>query len=225
MMRTHIQHGEGPCGLPLMKFTLTYEGELKSNDKPKSKWEIRKQIHPQLNELWSTNPTLKQVRRGRRIPKDGYFQLEAHHSLPQAELHSPIRENEIDLCAPVVRGGRQFWPLIRESYALTCALRILFLRAEEPGRIYQGGDIDNRLKTLLDALAVPRDDTHVIADASLDDPIYCLLEDDALIIGLDIATHRLLAPKSVSKHEVKLIIEVDVRVSQSRIYNHPFLGD
>jgi hypothetical protein len=35
-------------GTSLMKFTLTYDGELKSNGDPKIKWEIRKRFHPQL---------------------------------------------------------------------------------------------------------------------------------------------------------------------------------
>jgi len=38
-----------------------------------------------------------------------------------------------------------------------CGIRVLFLRREPPGRVYQGGDIDGRLKTPFDALAVPQE--------------------------------------------------------------------
>jgi hypothetical protein len=35
-------------------------------------------------------------------------------------------------------------------------LNILFLRADIPGKVVQSGDIDNRLKTLFDALRMPQ---------------------------------------------------------------------
>jgi hypothetical protein len=35
---------------------------------------------------------------------------------------------------------------------LICRLAITFLRREDPGAVVHGGDIDNRLNTLLDAL-------------------------------------------------------------------------
>jgi hypothetical protein len=41
---------------------------------------------------------------------------------------------------------------VRNSFALHCGLKVLFLRKEPPGKVYQGGDIDGRIKTLLDAL-------------------------------------------------------------------------
>ncbi len=106
--------------------------------------------------------------------------------------------------------GLSFFPLVRERTALKCALKIAFLRTEEPGRIYQGGDIDNRLKTLLDALSVPQHDEQVVGNLS---PIYCLLEDDSLITRLEIQTHRLLGKPNATKHDVHLLIEVDVRVT------------
>jgi UPF0288 family protein (methanogenesis marker protein 3) len=115
-------------------------------------------------------------------------------------------------------------PLVRDSFALKCGLKILFLRKEDPGRVFQGGDMDNRLKTLFDALAIPNKQ-QIVNDAGTTDPINCLLEDDRLITKVEIDTHRLLSRPNASKHEVHLVIEVDVRVSNSRTYNHPFLGD
>jgi hypothetical protein len=100
----------------------------------------------------------------------------------------------------------------------------LFLRKEDAGRVYQGGDLDNRLKTLFDALAVPPLD-QAISDQSISDPIYCLLEDDALIMGINVQTHRLLARPNVDKSNVLLVIDVDVRVVRLRGYNVMFVGD
>jgi hypothetical protein len=100
----------------------------------------------------------------------------------------------------------------------------MFLRKESPGKIYQGGDLDNRLKTLFDALAIPNVD-QIIRGDDFESPIYCLLEDDSLIASLSVETHRLLSQPNASDHEVRLLIEVDVRVTNSRFYNQAFLGD
>ena len=46
--------------LPIMKFTLTFEGDLPASGnkpKPDAVWRIRKAIHPQLCELFATHPT------------------------------------------------------------------------------------------------------------------------------------------------------------------------
>jgi hypothetical protein len=112
---------------------------------------------------------------------------------------------------------------VRDSLALRCGLKILFLRKEPPGRVYQGGDIDNRLKTLFDSLSVPNRDQAV--DERSDEPIHCLLENDALITRIDVDTQRWLIHPRASKHQVLLAIEVDVRVTDSRLYNQPFLGE
>jgi hypothetical protein len=99
-----------------------------------------------------------------------------------------------------------------------------FLAQGKPRQSISRGDIDNRLKTLFDALAVPNQD-QIVADPDVADPVYCLLEDDSLIAGLSVETHRLLTRPDSSQHEVRLVIEVDVRVARSRIYNQHFLGD
>jgi hypothetical protein len=86
------------------------------------------------------------------------------------------------------------------------------------------GALDNRLKTLFDALSVPNQD-QIVDDPSISSPVYCLLEDDALVSGLTIETHRLLSSPCTGKNEVRLLIEVDVKVIHPHLYNHLFLGD
>ena len=193
-----------------------------ANGNPTKKQAIREQFHPQLRELWDTHPSLLALKGRRFVPLEeniGQLHYDHHHSkkIPEAKPVTVARGgqrdvlvDQIDLCEPVIKRGLTFVPLVRERTALRCALKITFLRMEEPGRIYQGGDIDNRLKTLLDALAVPQHDEQVVGNLS---PVYCLLEDDSLISGLDIQTHRLLAKPNATKHDVHLLIEVDVRVT------------
>jgi hypothetical protein len=217
-----IRIGDGAFGAPAMKFTLLYEGELRSNDDYRRKWEIRKYVHPQLEDLWRIDQGLVTVRKNRIIPKASYFLTEMHHDLPEG-VQAPV-EDGMDLLIPIIRGNRQFFPLVRNSLDLRCGLKITFLRKEEPGRIYQGGDLDNRLKTLFDALSVPTNE-QIAEDPSIGDPIYCLLEDDGLISRIDVETGKLLAQPNATKHDVRLIVEVNVRVAHARLYNQVFLGD
>ncbi len=90
-------------------------------------------------------------------------------------------------------------------------------------RVYQSGDLDGRMKTLLDALAMPQHKEQVLGQTTKLNPIFCLLEDDALVSGLEIESERLLTDKSNASFYlsppdyVRLNIEVDVRVRQARI--------
>jgi hypothetical protein len=213
----------GALGAPAMKFTLTYDGELRSNGDPRQKWEIRKYLHPQLDELWRIDPALVRLLKFRYVPQGGYWHSEMHHSVMDERKPAEPDPTSIDLCKPIERENRQFVPIVRDSLLLKCGLKITFLRKEEPGRLYQAGDLDNRLKTLFDALSIPNKE-QIVDDPTMVGPIYTLLEDDALITKLDVETHRLLSRPNASKHEVRLIIEVTVSVTESRLYNQPFLG-
>jgi hypothetical protein len=98
------------------------------------------------------------------------------------------------------------------------------MRKEPPGGVYQGGDIDGRIKTLLDALAMPQHLEQVPFDPDAPNPTHCLLEDDSMVSGLDVQTERLLTDQNHPKDYVRLVIQVDVRVRQATIYNQSFLG-
>jgi hypothetical protein len=101
----------------------------------------------------------------------------------------------------------------------------LFLRHEPPGKVYQGGDMDGRIKTLLDGLAMPQHKEQVqAAPAGTPDLVYCLLEDDSMLSGLSVESDRLWGSAAQPKDYVKLTIEVDIRVKQATIYNTSFLG-
>jgi hypothetical protein len=209
-----------------MRFTLTYDGKLRADGRPKHKWEIRQHISPQLKELWKVSPALQYLRKNKLVPLvPGFIIPVVHHTVDLTnDSERAAREGWLDVCGTIKVKGRSFLPLIRDSLALHCGLKILFLRKEEPGRlIQQGGDLDNRLKTLFDALSMPNED-QIIGDSAGEEPIHCLMENDRLVSGCSIETQRLLS-KNASKNDVRLVIEVDVRVTQSRAYNQPLLGD
>jgi hypothetical protein len=229
-----LHWGYGVFGTPFMKFTLTYEGSLPSSgnkSRPEVKWAIRKAIHPQLKDLWTSHPALRAVEDNRHFPKIGGATLtQVHHQHGGAVL--PVRTSNfgaaqefLDLCAPIDKHGAWFRPLVRETYALHCGLEILFLRKEQPGKVYQGGDLDGRIKTIIDSLTMPQHSEQVTERTSTKaDPVYCLMEDDSLVSGVHVESERLLTDQSHAKDYVKLVIEVDVRVRQATIYNQSFLG-
>ncbi len=87
-------------------------------------------------------------------------------------------------------------PLVSQKNAMHCALNVLLLKSEAPDALLNNrGDIDNRLKTLFDALRVPSKShmPKIAAETSKDEnPLYCLLQDDSLVTDLRIRSDRLL---------------------------------
>jgi hypothetical protein len=184
-----------------MDFRLIYQGRLpaasQSNTRLKDKQRIRKSLHPQLKELWRTSRHLRRYVEGRES------------NLPGARLLiDKISDN-------YARCGYRFMPLIGGGVGAgdACALNILFLRRDQPGNLVSGGgDIDNRIKVLLDALRMPQECKEVDGQtpSSDEDPFYCLLKDDSLITKLTITTDQLLTPLTTDEHihDVHLIISV-----------------
>jgi hypothetical protein len=219
--------------MPIMKFTLTYDGSLPSggnSSKAKALWAIRHHFHPQLVDLWDNHPALKST--ATEFPLSGGVLISGHHmhpgpvNPPWIGRPRPADEPDrgmLDLAAPIDKHGRLFKPLVRETFALHCGLKVLLLRQEQPGRVYQGGDIDGRIKTLLDALTMPQHKEQMKGDGEPPDLIHCLLEDDALVSGLSVETERLLGGNNPRDY-VKATIEVDVRARFTTIYNQAFLG-
>jgi hypothetical protein len=174
-----------------VEFTLTYRGPLRANGGPADKQHIRRVIHRQMKVLWQQLPLSDTAK---------YL------------VDGPPAEGTIALIQHI--GGFRVAPLVSPQLALVAELTITFLRPEEPGSlITQGGDIDNRLKTLLDALRMPK----VINELPPkevpqegEDPFFCLLEDDNLVTKLAVNTDRLLEIVN-DRSEVILIIHVQIK--------------
>jgi hypothetical protein len=188
-----------------MNFRLTYEGVLPSNGTPNEKQAIRLALHPQLAELWNQQPLQRLVKQNQLVP-----------------------DSVIQPSLAFDRGGYRFVPVVTTRLNLIAHLDILFLRPGNPGSlITQSGDIDNRLKTLFDALQIP--DANQIAAAPpgaahatrAAAPFFCLLEDDALITRVNVETDRLLTTDAagVGQARVFLVIHVTLRATQLANYN------
>ena len=126
-----------------------------------------------------------------------------------------------------VRCGYQFVPLVTQQLSLLCSLNILFLRPDVPGNTLQSGDLDNRIKTLLDALRLPTNADELggySKPGDDEDPFFCLLEDDCLVSQLAIETDILLEPtgKDFDKNDARLIITVKIRPYSVHMFNLQF---
>jgi len=182
-----LQPPEG--GIVEVEFRLVYTGPLQaqshSNARLDVKHAIRKQLHLQLKELW------------------------VQHRQFLTE------QNEEYFASIFERSGFRFVPLINRKQGKSCTLDILFLRRDSPGNLVEsGGDLDNRIKVLFDALRMARDRDELPKNAQPEqgeDPFHCLLEDDSLITSVNITTDRLLTPLRPDEHihEVVLIIKVE----------------
>jgi len=64
-----------------------------------------------------------------------------------------------------------------------------------------------------------------IAPKPIDEPFFCLLEQDSLITGVRVRTDRLLTVPGGNVHEVHLVIEVTVCVIRMSLDNLGFLGE
>ena len=179
-----------------MEFTLYYRGPLKANRGAKEKHTIRKHFHQQLKVLWNQKPL-------------NAFRDKLHDPLHKDQTINVLRE------IPPFR----FAPLVAERVSLIAELNITMLRPEPPGSIVtQGGDIDNRLKTLLDALKVPSSPGALPRQevpGPDEDPFYCLLEDDSLITRISVNTDRLL---EVGLAPSEAVILVHVVTKQIEVY-------
>ena len=177
-----------------MEFRLVYRGKLKGNGNVDEKHRIRQALHPQLATLWKQKP------------------LTDYHDL----LPGGKNENRSPFLRPL--GGFTFIPLVVSVADLIAEIDITFLRPEAPGSFVSsgGGDIDNRIKTLLDALRVPQNATELPRDAApseTENPFFCLLEDDCLITHLSVTTDRLL---ETAQHQLDVILMLHVRVKVTR---------
>lgn len=208
-----------------MEFRLTYQGELFSTQpddlskhkqtKREIKHHIRRHFHRQLKHLWQTTPSLKTGEE-----TSGYtFLVDGLIEYPKQDLESVAKRYSLY--------GFNFVPLVRSELKLMCGLDVLFLRPSIPGELYKG-DLDNRVKTLLDALRIPTAGEEYSERTPEQDekPFYCLLEDDKLITKLSVETDRLLDLPDIHEKTnapfASLVITVRLRPYDPNFLNFHF---
>jgi hypothetical protein len=177
-----------------VEFCLHYSGKLKSRDSAAGKHQIRQALHSQVKALCSSKSfavAFENDRKGTR---------------PEGEepLYTDI-------------GDKRYWFLISEHLATVVNLSITLLVPHEVGRIvHNGGDIDNRVKTLFDALRVPSLASEIPAGDSFDygtDGMYCLLQDDKLINRVTLRSYQNYAP--IDPETVMVLLEVETKITRA----------
>jgi hypothetical protein len=184
---------------------------------------IRRQLHHQLEALWSSETLLSEI-----IKVYGEQLLEAKWTDRRGAVEMPPEFNNsvryhYHYC--VRMGGYRFIPLVTRMLGLRCHLNVLLLRREEPGRILtSGGDLDNRVKILFDGLRMPhvaQELTGLTPPFKPDETCFCLLDDDSIVTKLSIETDRLLRPLRAgeNKNDVELTIRVRPQVVDPCVAN------
>lgn len=187
-------------------FRLTYDGNLFSNGDASHKHEIRKRFHKQLRRLWEVHPML---------------------SVWAGVDNKPAWQ---EIAEQYHCNGYRYVPLATEHHKLIVSLEILYLRTGHPGGVIRAADIDNRLKTLFDALRMPGPNADELGgyrtpDAD-EDPFFVLLEDDNLIGNVAVYTDTLLEPTPgmegrFMNNDARLVINVRL-VTNAPVMWSPF---
>ncbi|MCL2439175.1 MAG: hypothetical protein FWD15_01540 [Alphaproteobacteria bacterium] len=172
-----------------MKFKLIYSGELKINPKKRSK---------HINEIRKVlSPQLKRLT----------------EITPYSIIKEKLMKNERGVrCI----GGVKYFPIITPELNLLAELDIQILHPEllETPR----ADIDNRLKTLMDALKRPQS-SHEVCDDNKGKMMYTLLDDDHMVKGLSINTTHLLSSDykdGTHPDDYKLLVIITVAIKASK---------
>lgn len=195
-----------------VELRLTYAGPLLgasgSNTRAQHKHDIRCVFHQQLKRFWEQSHLLTR-RTGR------------------SEEYGPVAPYVDCVAEKYGFGGFRFAPLVTEELGVSCSLDILFLRPTAPGEILRGGDIDNRLKTLFDALRRPQNNQELAGNVpeNPEGPFFCLLEDDRLITRVSVETDSLLEPVGHNPNDVRLVISVKIMPYRSSLNNLDFIGN
>lgn len=232
--------GEPIEGEDVVEFRLLYSGRVLGSSKTDSraslKHEIRRIFHPQLRRLWHTNNNLLGIQQmiGRNHDLDqmhkNFDGTKASQRILDAKLRDHNRKVGSENNAFVSHGmellanewsrcGYRFIPLVTDKFSLRCSLDILFLRPEEPGLLIRSGDIDNRIKTVFDALRMPDtlSEAGGVGPQTGEDPFFCLMENDKLISEVRVTTDQLLLlpqEKELKANGAFLVISVSIKPTE-----------
>lgn len=200
----------------LMEFRLLYQGELlpsgNKNTRPAEKHAIRRVFHHQLRRQWAVHGGLNEQARSAGV-KCFLDQGLTMSTLPAME--ELVRRGIESIGQQWARFGYNFVPMVHDKSFVRCALDILILRPEDRKLIFCQGDLDGQVKTLFDALRMPRSKEELgkIGPQDDEDPFFCLLVDDNLISEVNVTSDQLLllpTEKELKPNDTFVVIHVKI---------------
>lgn len=180
-----------------MKFKLIYQGEVKIHPKKRTQHihAIRQQLAPQMAKLLSIPP----------YSKICDF-ISGKNGLKKKDIVRHV-------------GGIDFIPVISPSLNLLAELDVQLMHPELLGT--PRADIDNRMKTLLDALRRPQNEHEVPDNAERGGKMHVLLDDDHLVTKMTVNTSHWLG--ATDPDDLLVIITVNIRASKGTLDNLDFV--
>ncbi|WP_050524297.1 hypothetical protein [Pseudorhodobacter wandonensis] len=183
-----------------MKLTLIYEGPLKGNSAgTDEKGAIRHALSPQLSNFWQGTEFLRDWKNPEYWLPTDYEGLSLSQALANEHLKYGVR----------------FVPLAFKKLNLKCRLKITLLAAQNQFTLMTSGDLDNRVKTLVDGLHIPASEQEMsdfLKSQYKEAPLYCLMADDDQITEFSVRQEVLWSATQEDFHKgiVKAIIEAEV---------------
>jgi hypothetical protein len=220
-----------------MKIRLVYEGDLFSNQTGSNhrpsrltidqhKQKIRREIHHQLKRAFTELPALKSFSYCPGCKTNHNFGMGDDNTHKTEDLQQCI-SREIGDRAKV--GKFYFCPLVNDKLGLECSLDILIMRHGTRRGVYEAGDLDNRVKTLIDGLTMPNLSQVQDDEPNNDEePFFTLMSDDNIISGLRVEAdllHKISSGQDGEKNisKVLAIITVEIKPSVPNSMNIAFV--
>lgn len=179
-----------------MEIVLTYRGRIpaKRSDR-ESVWAMRREFHTQLEKLWGREPfdVLKRW-------EDSGFAAGA------PRFTSSWRD-------------QTFVPFLGRDLGVGADLEITLLSGHpRQKRVLSAGDLDNRVKRLVDALRVPHGDSEMAEALPPGGRWYCLLQDDDVVTAVSAKLGTYLASDDPSESFAFIRVRpTGLRVSTSNL--------
>jgi hypothetical protein len=211
-----LQRGD-VFGDDVLELRLSYDDYIPSDEpntdrRSELKHIVRLVFSDQLRKRWRDSPKLSKWKSKGFVSAS---RVDGRYVVPDDELpeHSPFFR--VPVC------GYQAVPLVSWHNNLGCELDVVFT-GEGRSAIRPDGDLDNRLKTLFDALRMPLQENQVPAPqwGSGNDELFCLLEDDSLIRKFSVEAVEY--PGSPVEYDVRIRAIIK---TMDDYYPHPALVD
>ena len=196
-----------------MEFTLRFSGHIPHHSKAEAH-KVRCVFHDQLVDYWQRDSRLARINqrlikpflRSARFPRGDVRRADRGHKIRS--------ENQIYRYRQVHQ--IRFVPLATRWRYLRCELSMRIHRYEgdmdRGGILDNNGDLDNKCKTIVDALRVPSPECLDPSTRHSSRLFFCVLEDDRLVDRITMETRNILGPRPPKGNETEIDADIDVRI-------------